>query len=131
MREVRMHDDEPIEGEVALNAILQSAAPALAKQWNGGYERVAMIVQRGAALDATGLGAKVGFASRETAIAQLRKLAAMPGQPFSADVLLEIATILERGAPDRKVQCVVVGWNGSQIVDLEPDDLRALGPALN
>jgi hypothetical protein len=126
-----MPGDEPIEGDVALNMILQSAAPALAKEWNGGCERVAMIVQKGAALDASGLDFRVGFVSRENAVAQLRNLAALPGQPFSADILLEMATTLEQGAPEQKVQCVVVGWNGSTIVDLEPDDLRAFGPALN
>ncbi len=115
---------------MALNAIIQACRMALAREWNGKNDRVALIVQKGAAVNPTNMAGTIGFASRENAIAQLRKLAEVPG-PFSAEALREMATELEQGPPERKVPCVVVGWNGSAIVELEPDDLRALGPVLN
>ena len=58
-----MPSDVPTKGEAALDFIVQSCAPALAKAWNGEYERVAMIMQKDAAASVEAMAAKVGFAS--------------------------------------------------------------------
>jgi len=97
---------------------------------HGKNERVGWIVQRGAARDATTMAATVGFVSRANAVSQLRGLAEVPG-PFSATTLREMAALIEQGPPQRKVQCAVVGWCGSAVLELEPDDLRALAPKRN
>ena len=125
-----MHRAIPIDGDMALNMIIQECRTALAKEWNGRNDRVGMIVQKGAAVNPNNMAATIGFASRENAVAQLRQLAEVPG-PFSAETLREMATQLEQGPPERNVQCVIIGWNGSTVVELEPDDLRALGAVLN
>lgn len=111
-------DVHALTGRVALDVLLQQASPELIAAWDGTSERVAYVVEEGPS-------AKVGFLDRHEAATML-DARADDERRFDIQICLRAHAATLREGAKREVQCVVLGWGGVALVEIEPDDLRPL-----
>lgn len=105
-----------VEGRVALDMLLAQASPELIATWDGGTDRVAYVIE-------SGEHAGVGFLDRCVAVALMQRRADIEHALDVQVALRAHAATLEEGAAPKGVQCLVLGWGGVALVEINPEDL--------
>ena len=107
-----------LDGVAAIEYLLARAGPFLAQQWDGTLERVAFIVE-GAEGQMQG-----GYLMRSDATAEVRRRMLEPQWERFITPLSEILAAIDSGPTTGGVQCILLGWGGCNIIEVNPEDLR-------
>jgi hypothetical protein len=110
----------PFSGAVALQLIIQNTAPVIAKCWDGSTQLVAFVFEK------PPNQLEVRFApNRATAIGNLRRIALTLAPPVDG-YARNVANDWGSAPRGQGLECVIVGWGNCQLLELDPDDLKAM-----